>query len=363
MIYNFYDTINLILCILLTLYVSIKYNFSNKILYLLLLHLCLIAGFDFIMDYNSFPDLFRYFHSSSEFRENYSTNEISSNVYYASLMFTFFPIFIESIKSLGFANYLLYLFLFISLVQKLQTKLISHNFKLFYLIYPSLILFSSIGLRDFLIVFFMFSSLQQLIIQNKYIKSIIWALPLILIKFQNFSLITLSILFYRIMTLKNPKVKFYLIFIYVLIIIIMIYYNSDKLNLIRASFFVEDTNLPIYDMPSWSYMDIYRVLFAPFFFDARNTLQMIQSIENLFIFIVVYKIYKYAKKIQIPAIPFITINSFLIISALLYSFIIFNYGTLTRYKFPFIFCWITIMLFLIDKKLKTIEEIYVNIMD
>jgi hypothetical protein len=117
----------------------------------------------------------------------------------------------------------------------------------------------------------------------------------------------------------------------------------------RMAMFTEDTGLsPLY-MPDWSYMDLYRVFFAPFFFDARNPMQMIQSCENLGVTIAIYRLYRYVKKLKIDSRKLITMNFFVIISALLYSCVVFNYGTLTRYKFPFVFCWIFIILLLAEK--------------
>jgi uncharacterized membrane protein len=78
-------------------------------------------------------------------------------------------------------------------------------------------------------------------------------------------------------------------------------------------------------------------------------MQMIQSCENLGLAIAIYRLYRYLKKIKVDSSKLITMNFFVIISALLYSCVVFNYGTLTRYKFPFIFCWVFIMLLIANK--------------
>ena len=349
--YNFYDCCNMLFCITAVFYICFKYNLSNRVLVLLLLHISLVFFMDAIFNYSYCGDQYRYVAAAIDFRNNLSSQE-GGSVLYASLFFSLFPLFIGSIKSIAFINFMLYLLLFVFLLYKYKTNEIMHKFKIVYLLYPSLILFTSLGLRDFLITSFMFLSLYNLLVTHSKIKTILFMLPLYFIKVQNLFLIGLTIVFAWILRVKNIRVKVFLFFLFFWSVIIWAQININMLLILRAAMFREDTGLdPILFMNDWSYIDIYRILFAPFFFDARNAMQLIQSVENLMLGIVVYNFIKLAKKVKIPRFEFIVLNFFAIVSTLLYSLVVFNYGTVTRYKMPFVFCWMLMVLLMIDKKL------------
>lgn len=352
MVYNIYEVINLIICLILVFFVSFKFNLSNKILYLLLLHLLLLFVMDLIFDYMYWPDQFAYYRVATHIRENYEFPDYSNTVVSAGFIFSIFPIFINSVKSIAFINFLLYLFLLIFLLYKIKSNLILVKFKQFYFFYPSFILFTSLGLRDFLIAFCMFYSLYYLIINPNKLKLLGFTIPLFFIKPQNMFLIILTVIFYNILSLKNKNMRFIAFILYLFFVVILIQLNWDIISHLRVSMFVEDTGLsPIY-MEPWSIVDIYRILFAPFFFDARNAMQMLQSFENLGLGIIVYKLIKFVRKIGLPMREYATLNFFAGLSTIIYSFVVFNYGTVTRYKFPFVFCWIVVVLVLIDDKIQ-----------
>ncbi|MBX9866564.1 MAG: hypothetical protein K2Y14_06585 [Burkholderiales bacterium] len=301
------------------------------------------------------PDQYRYLWAASDFRHLFTSFDFA-NVYYASMLFAFlpFPVFIESIKSLAYINYYIYLCLFLFMLFKFKSPEVKLKFKYFYFFYPTLIYYTSFGTRDSLIMAAMFLFLYYMLIDFSLIVMGLMMLVLIYIKGQNAWLLLLTLGLYVILRIPFRVMRLIFSFGYIgLIVVLAIQFGSDIL-FFRMAMFREDTGLsPLLYMPDWSYMDLYRVFFAPFFFDARNPMQMIQSCENLGLAIAIYKLYRYLKKVKVDSCKLITMNFFVIISALLYSCVVFNFGTLTRYKFPFVFCWVFIMLLLADKTKQT----------
>ncbi len=356
MVWNVYDIFNAFIALLLMLYMSFKYDISNKVLALLLLHYILVCVIDVIFDYNYWPDQFTYLHTVQKFRDFFLPKD-SLTVVSAGFIFSLFPLFLQSVKSLAFVNYILYVLVYIFILTKFKTNYGQRLFKIVYLLYPSLILFTSLGLRDFLISTFMITSLYYLIIKKFFFKSQIYNIVLLFIKPQNFLLILLCGSFLWIISIKNNVSKFVLFILFMIFVVFIAVKNYDLLLHYRIAMFLEDTGMTVYDMPQWSIQDIYRVLLAPFFFDARNAMQLIQSFENLILAIFIIKILKLANKLKVNYINFLTINFFAITSSLIYSFAVFNYGTLTRYKFPCLFSWVIIILLLIDESIALNERI------
>ncbi|WP_158649213.1 hypothetical protein [Aquella oligotrophica] len=118
------------------------------------------------------PDQFRYLIATQELRDHFRTSE-PSTIKYTGIFFAVFPLFIVSVKSIAYINYLIYLGMFIFILRELEDKNLALFFKAFYLCYPSLILYSSLGLRDILILFLMLMSLYYAIINPKLIFAII----------------------------------------------------------------------------------------------------------------------------------------------------------------------------------------------
>ncbi|MBX9866142.1 MAG: hypothetical protein K2Y14_04455 [Burkholderiales bacterium] len=347
---NLWDFSNACIATIITILICYRYNFSNKVLYLLLFHIALIFVIDAAIPYAYMGDQYRYFYAAKDFRTIFTSFDLG-NVYYASMLFAFlpFPVFIESIKSLAYINYYIYLCLFLFMLFKFNNVEVKRKFKYFYFLYPTLIYYTSFGTRDDLILTAMFMFLYAMLINFSLIIMGLMILVLIYIKGQNALLLLFTLGFYIILKIPHRTTRWILSFSYVGVIVVWAIQSWSDILYFRMAMFREDTGLsPLY-MPDWSYMDIYRVLFAPFFFDARNPMQMIQSCENLGLTIAIYRLYRYLKKIKVDSSKLISMNFFVIISALLYSCVVFNYGTLTRYKFPFIFCWVFIMLLIADK--------------
>lgn len=347
---NLWDFSNACIATVITILICYRFNFSNKILYLLLFHIVLIFVIDALIPYSYMPDQYRYLWAASDFRHLFTSFDFA-NVYYASMLFAFlpFPVFIETVKSLAYINYYIYLCLFLFMMLKLNNVEIKKKFKYYYFLYPTLIYYTSFGTRDGFILAAMFIFLYAMLIEFSLIVMGMMTLVLIYIKGQNAWLLLLTLGMYVFLKIPYRKIRLTLSLGYIGFIMVLAIAFWRDILFFRAAMFTEDTGLsPLY-MPDWSYMDIYRVLFAPFFFDARNPMQLIQSCENLGMGIALYRLYRYLKELKVDSSKLIAMNFFVFISALLYSCVVFNYGTLTRYKFPFIFCWVFIMLLIANK--------------
>jgi len=314
------------------------------------------------------PDQFRYLHAASSIREsgfdlssyqNYDMNN-SANVSHASLFFSIFPIpFLHSVYSISIINFILYSVAFIYLYNK---KILT-NFNIwFYLLCPSLALYSAIGSRDILIFFIMIMSCYQLYRGNSII-SVIVAAPLIFIKLQNFILYLLPFSLYFILKkYKNKKnIQFFILSILMVFLSITLLplVSVDDINNIRFKFFIEDRGLPAEYNPINSWIDIFRyglvgifyTLLLPLPWNVNGPLQLLQSFENIIIIMIISFIIKNLIKLNNDFKYFLF--GYILVHSAAYGLIVSNYGTLSRYKFSFVLIFILFSVKIIhDEKLK-----------
>jgi hypothetical protein len=101
----------------------------------------------------------------------------------ASWFFAYFPLpFIVSVRSTSLMNVVLIVLLYTYLDRQ---GFFSERAKLFYLFYPSFMLYAAIGGRDVLIMFCMFMAMYNLIEKRSVAVGLCWILPLFMIKLQN----------------------------------------------------------------------------------------------------------------------------------------------------------------------------------
>ena len=288
------------------------------------------------------PDQFKYLaivQSLREFDLNY--DPYSKTVEWASWFFTFIPLpFVETIKSLGFYNRFLVTILIIWLY---SSKNIRGLPLLFLLMYPSLLLYSSLALRDTLIFFFMMLSVI-FFIENRRTLAILIASPLFFIKFQNFFLMLVFFVVYLTFTKGSIfyKTRYFLLPLVLASLAPFIMSIVEVLDFYRRAMFIEDGGdidlyTPIASLGDFFVLGIQSApyfLLKPLPWDASNIFQLIQSLENLvlilFLFFVFVKSYQVDKLIAVKWLA-------ILFSALtIYGLVVFNYGTAVRYKFPFL---------------------------
>jgi hypothetical protein len=116
----------------------------------------------------------------------------------------------------------------------------------------------------------------------------------------------------------------------------------DLVDFYRGALFVEDGGSYSEYIPIGSFSDflILGLQSAPYFlmkpwpWESSNLMQLIQSIENIFLLLflifIFSKAYKIDKRIPIKWLVYL-------VSALgIYGLVVYNFGTAVRYKFPFI---------------------------
>ena len=338
-----------------------KVGFSNLILLAFFVSICFpFFLYNYLFDINYMYDLKVYADNIILFRELdfFSIKPNNFKNYSFTSLYSLVPLpFLDSIIRIGFASKLIYLIFMIYLIKKKYIK--NNSFMLLILIFwPSMILYSSLGLREliiFIISFFFFKSL----IEEKIITWILLLAILALIKPQNAGIMLIvSIIYVSINYFKS-------IFLFLIILIIAAIYFSnniitifdmimDNLNFYKKALYQEDNNLNNYYELNYNF-DLLLIFFkgaghfiiSPFLWDVKNVFQLIQSLENLaivsFILFYSYKSFKIDKWITI----FIIFTLFFY--AGVYGLVVSNAGTIARWRFP-MFGTTLLMLYLLNNK-------------
>lgn len=306
---------------------------------------------NFLFSPSYMPDQFRYIDAAIHIRENldffhYSLYDKSITVSTASLFFALFPIpILNSVFSIALINSMVFAFLFIYLYKK---KILIGNAIWFYLLYPSFALYAAIGTRDTLILAIMVLSIYQLY-KGKTLVSVLIATPLLLIKFQNFFIFILSFFIYKIID-KKKLISYNNFFKILLIVFLFLFFSQyipiEGINALRYSMFIEDGGNPDFYIPLINYTDIIiasfqgfiNMLLKPFPWESHNALQLIQSFENIIVFYVIFKLFISLKDIPIDFKYFLSI--YFIVAMMVYGTVIFNFGTVARYKYTFVVVFI-----------------------
>lgn len=357
------DIINFIYVVMITLLLSQYFKLSKIVVSFLFLHLFGIFIFNgFLFDPSYMPDQFRYLASTQLYRSFDFASFDFSTVSYASFFFAFFPLpFIESIHSISLINFMLYFFLYLFMHKK---RLINSKFILwFYLMYPSLFLYSSVALRDQLVFCVMFISIYYLFSLNNKQISFLFIFTLLFIKIQNFFIFILS---YFINIIISKKIKFINLIWGSTAFFATYYYFSEfftleAINFYRAAFYYENLGSKVVsydtlilfnnynDLFNELFLSIFNLFFRPLPWKEFGSFQIAQFFENciilIFILFIIYKNFYY-KLWKHDEIKFI--NLLLLFSLIIYGLVIFNSGTAVRYKFPFIAIYIIYSIYFIN---------------
>jgi len=297
----------------------------------------------------------------------------------SGLIFALMPIpFINSIQSICMINYLLFLLLFVFI----KKRFISNNLlDYFFLSFPSLLLYSSLALRETIILVIMFFSIYTILIKERNVLGLLISLPLLIIKFQNFFIIVLSFILYTLLKRHNKIINTTLaliilfgIFLPEKIPIIGGFYNRiDELRLallaenmvkVTGKFYDWEAARALYE-PLGSGISLVFLVIKNFFYmllkplpwEIKNPFHVVQSIENIVIFIML--IILNTKKITFHRIrnKILFLNIFLFVSISIYGLVVFNFGTAARYKFTFIVIYF--VFFFIFLQFDKILKIYI----
>ena len=283
--------------------------------------------------------------------------------------------FINSFQSLCMINYIFFLLLFVFIKKKLRSD---NSVDYFFLLFPSVLLYSSLALRETLIMVIMFFSVYFVVIKEQKVLGLIIGFPLLILKFQNYFMILLSVMFYIILKRRNKVINI----AFVLAILMGMFYPEkvpiigpyySKIETIRLALLAENmikVTGKFYDWEAAKSMieplgsgislvylvakNFLYMLFKPFPWECRNVFQIVQSVENIGIVILI--IMFNSKKIMSHRVKqkILFLNLMLFVSISVYGLVVFNFGTAVRYKFPFIMIYILFYLLLLsyDKLIK-----------
>ena len=285
------------------------------------------------------------------------------------LLYALMPIpFIDNFKSIGFNNK----FLFILLISYIYSQKDRRDYFIifFLLLYPSIIFYSSTGLKDTLVLITMVP-LAFFIVEKKILGTILLLSILYIFRSVNVYLLVPIISAYFIIFSKIEipiKVVFFVLASIIGLIFLYIKADSilDTLNSYRLVRAAEDAlagnpiiaaevtiNLAenIYQVILSIIIDSIRFFTLPTIFDANSNFEIIQSVENIFVMAIVS--YLFYKLYLIDKMKCLFWILSLIFIAGVYGYVQTNVGTLVRYKFVFIAMFTTLLVYEIKfKKLK-----------
>lgn len=303
-----------------------------------------------IIDITYMPDQNHYFHSVSSLRDfafTYLEKE-PPKIVYTAYIYSLLPLpFVMNVVSIAFFNKIIFSWMIIWLF---RNKVINSFMAILIILFPSMILYSSLALREIMILAFMLISGVYLV-QRKLILYALFSLPLFFIKIQNFYLLSLVSLLH-VLLFSSYSYKRLLVPIYFIIGFFFVYlFIDDFINLVNfygEAFAIESSQiykqLEGVEELFFKYLSHTGVfIIRPLISDFSLNFTLFSFIEGIavlfFIIYIVLKFYKSSKSRL-----FFWICSFSAIGGL-HSMILFNDGTFVRYKFTFVVYFIVIMLY------------------
>ncbi len=338
-----YDLPNL-LAILIVILVSFR---VGLIPLWLSFFLCLLAFTPFFLNDVLFPakympDQFQYYNVSRGIRSfAFDSFSESSTVETAGWMLALIPLpYVETIQSLGFFNRFLVTVLIIWLY---SSKKIRGWPLLFMLFYPSLLLYSSLTLRDTLVLVFMILSII-FFIENRRLLAAITAVPLLFFKFQNFLLIIVFFVAHLYFSRDSFVYRYRYMFLIIVIASIAPFLMTiiEILDFSRLNMFIDDggRRSAYVHMRTIEDFIIIAMQSAPYFlmkplpWEADSFLTFLQSFEN--ILILIFLIFMFIRTSKLDKQIAFKWLVYLFAALAIYGLVVFNFGTAVRYKFPFI---------------------------
>lgn len=358
----FYDIVNVALVFALIAAVQYRYRLRYTIVAVLVMHFSLIFLINNVLfDPGYMPDQFKYLRVAQALRGSGETvREAMWNlqVGVAGVIFGLFPIpLINSIYSIAIINFLIYLIIFLFL----YTRGMLEGFSLwFFLLYPSMLLYTSVSLRDTMVFLLMVLSFWAFL-KGQVLLSIVIQLPLVILKFQNIAIYALALLIFYLLSIFFPAISRWkmppgLAYVFLGVVIVAspfaFRFGFRWLNFYRHWMWAEDTGIWIPPIPATQIAGLRGLivetiktipyyLLKPLPWQAENAFQLIQSGENLLIAALVVALLwrAYRNRVHSPEMSFLFL--YFIVSLAVYGLVIWNFGTAVRYKFPYVAIFLT----------------------
>lgn len=364
--YILFELVNYFFCIgIIAVFYKLKLiKFSHFLAWSVLFLSPFIFNY-FLFDPMLFNDQFRYSAQVGIFREKgfdsldlefNSLNDLRSyGLDISSFIFSFSPVpFHLTVTSLAFTNRLLIFLIFVWLY-----KVSGKENSIFMFLIPSIVLYSSLSLRDPMIislsVFFLY-----FVIKNKFISSFLILILISLLKFQNAILLFMiyagKFIFFAHKSYLN--LAFFIVAVFAIGIVFQEQIVSG-LNFFRFAFYLEDigqssvsssqeslikSNESFLAVLATSLMLLPNFILMPFPLNASGMLQLMQSLENIFLLILTTYLFIKAYKVEKGLSLFLLLG--LLIGLGVYSYVIFNIGTGVRYKFVYLYPYLLIFYFI-----------------
>lgn len=310
----------------------------------------------FLFEWSALPDQSKYLSKSQELRKtpqmvlDGAKDFKAIKLYFSSIIFAFSPIIsLETYVGISLYNKALFLLSWIFFIKK---KYLDEYNAIFFLIMPSLLLYSSVALRDNLIIISMLW-LVYFFYEKKFLFTLLIFIIVALLKIQ----MLFVLLFFIIMSLviKTNKIDLKNFLFIILFSILILFFFHDflisKINQYRLGFFMEEYGAYQsestkqnyqYNIIDLNFSSLLTIMFnflnfitPPLLKGKTGILYFLQMLEAFTIIFYLYLRIKFQKNFNIYI--FYKWLCTLILSYLIYSIIIFNDGTIMRYKTPIIF--------------------------
>lgn len=347
-----FDLPSLFICLLTILIVGYKFQVLYNYQVVLALH-CLLPFFlnDVLFSASYMPDQFKYWLAVNQIRSGevglFEALSDPGNVLQASAFFSVLPFPAPvSVLSLGFYNTFIYIVLFFILYRK---KVFTKFSVWFYLLFPSMALYTALSLRETLILFFMVLAIVYAR-ESRVFKSIVCMIPIYLIKFQNFYIVGPIVLLYFAFNVAKRGMRLTKALIIGVISLVTLLASAPialpLVNKFRVAMFVEDGGDPndielisgVGDFVFQGLTSGFYFLSKPLPWEAASALQFIQSFENLFVLIILFLVTRQAWRKSPDRLAFWLL--FMALAMSVYGLVVANYGTAVRYRYAFVLIYV-----------------------
>jgi hypothetical protein len=342
----FFELVNIFFAAVFLMYVRKRFSLGDSEFLLLFAHLAVIFLTNYLLFSPAYMgDQFLYLFSAQHFRGmDVPFFADSFRVVASSYFFAYFPLpLINSVYSIAIINFILYAVLYLFYRER---GVLAGSNRTFYLLYPSLALYSSLALRDTLIFFLMGLFLYYLFVRKMIVRpTLFFGIPLFILKYQNAAVIFVILVVYVLISRHfRPWLKVAIVLgcaagFYLFSGMLTL----DNLNKIRLLFYLE--NNPSFlgfrpftswvDAASYGFSSFFSFLMEPLPWSAKNLFQLIQSFENIVVAFILVKLFFKPGRRDFR-VELFSVVLFFMIGMLIYSIVIINVGTAARYRYPFI---------------------------
>jgi hypothetical protein len=353
------DILNTFFLLFIVIFICNKLQVKKKYFIILSISLFLPFLFYFFLHWSVLPDQSKYSDLVYNLRNFSYEQEISSllsKVHFSSVLLSFFPIpFVSTIISVALISKGILCGIILYFLNKKKYYFLI-NLLLFL---PSMILISSVALRDMLIIalgiFFFYFSIEK----KNYLKSFLFGILLLLTK-PHFAVICLSIsiayfiFFEKLSFNKINKISFSALILIIILFFTLIFFFKNNLINIRNGFYLEEFSYNLIGQIneqltiSAALSSFVNFLFSPLSTKQFNLINIIIFIENLFVIYLASLLLRLIyKENQFKAILWflIWLHSFAIT-----GFVIFNAGSIWRYKLAMQIIFLCAMYFSLKNK-------------